>query len=144
MSVKHLDHLNLTVRNFDESVEWYGRIFGFEKVEEDFQDGVHWGVIRSGDALLCIYEYPTPEHLDRFAARDRGLHSLNHFALRITDADEWLATARREKLKINYGGEVEWPNSRAWYVNDPTGWEIEVVHWKNDEVKFAPLAKAER
>jgi catechol 2,3-dioxygenase-like lactoylglutathione lyase family enzyme len=28
-----LDHLNLTVRNLEESIAWYGRVFGFKKVE---------------------------------------------------------------------------------------------------------------
>ena len=63
MQVKHLDHVNLTVRSFDETVDWYRRIFGFEIVEEEVEDGVRWGVIRSGDAMLCIYEHPGREFL---------------------------------------------------------------------------------
>lgn len=139
MSVKQLDHLNLTVRNFDESVDWYGRIFGFEKVEEDVQDGVRWGVLRAGEALLCIYEYPDLEHIDRFESRKNGQHGINHFALRITDAQDWISTVEREGVTINYSGEIDWPHSRSWYVNDPTGWEIEVVCWKEDRVQFEPL-----
>ncbi len=30
MNLKNIDHLNLTVANFDETVAWYGRVFGFE------------------------------------------------------------------------------------------------------------------
>jgi catechol 2,3-dioxygenase-like lactoylglutathione lyase family enzyme len=139
MPVKHLDHLNLTVRDFDESVDWYRRVFGFEKVEESVQDGIRWGVVRSGEALLCLYEHPELEHVDRFELRKRGLHGVNHFALRIGDEKEWLATVARENVEVNYGGEVHWPHSRSWYVNDPTGWEIEVVRWQGDTVRFEPM-----
>jgi hypothetical protein len=34
---------------------------------------------------LCIYEDPNREHLDRFELKDRGLHGMAHFGLRITD-----------------------------------------------------------
>ena len=142
MKTKHLDHLNLSVRSFDETADWYGRIFGFEIVEEEVSEGVRWGVLRSGDALLCIYEHSAREFLDRFQLREREFHGLAHFALRITDSDEWLAIAKREELAISYGGEVTWPHSRSWYVRDPTGYEIEVVHWQNDRVVFESRAKA--
>ncbi len=142
MRVRQLDHVNLTVRDFDESVAWYGRVFAFEKVEEGVQDGTRWGVIRGGDAMLCIYEYAEREHLDRDASKGRGLHGLSHFALRIDDADEWLATAARENIEIKYGGVIEWPHSRSWYIDDPTGWEIEVVHWNDGTIRFEPLPEA--
>ncbi|MFI5403950.1 MAG: VOC family protein, partial [Planctomycetota bacterium] len=57
MTVTRLDHLNLTVRDFDETASWYGRVFGFEVVEKETDaQGRPWGVLRAGDALLCIYE----------------------------------------------------------------------------------------
>lgn len=142
MQVKHLDHVNLSVRDFQESVDWYGRVFGFELVEDEVTDGVRWGVLRSGDALLCIYEHADFEFLDRFERADRKLHGFSHFALRIQDAREWLEIARKENLTINYGGEITWPHSRSWYIADPTGWEIEVVRWDEDRVMFAPLEKS--
>ena len=32
---------------------------------------------------------------------------------------------------------------RSWYIADPTGYEIEVVRWEKDEVRFRPLANAD-
>jgi len=119
MTIRNLDHVNMTVRDFDETVDWYRRVFGFELVE----DKVH----------------PQREHLDRFELGDRDLHGMAHFGLRITDADEWLETVEREKVRILYDGEITWPHSRSWYVNDPTGYEIEVVLWSDDEIDFEPL-----
>lgn len=136
MRVRHLDHLNMTVRDFDQTVEWYGRVFGFELVEEEVTEGVRWGVIRSGEALLCVYEDLNREHLDRFELRDRGLHGMAHFGLRITDEDEWLEVVDREQIEVLYGGTVEWPHSRSWYLKDPTGYEIEVALWHEDQIAF--------
>ena len=136
MKVKHLDHLNLSVRDLDESVAWYGRVFGFELVEEDVQQGVRWGVIRSGEAMLCIYEHPERKPQNRWTLADEGRHGVAHFALRIADADEWVSIARREGLRFHYGGEVTWPHSRSWYIEDPTGYEIEVVRWNEGASDF--------
>ena len=33
--LKHLDHLNLTIKNLDEIVGWYARGFSFEVVDGD-------------------------------------------------------------------------------------------------------------
>jgi len=133
MRVKHLDHLNLTVRDFDETADWYNRVFGFEIVEDKVDDeGVRWGVLRGGEALLCIYEHPDLE----FQRRPKGLHLMAHFGLRITDREEWERTLERERLELDWGGITRWPHSYAWYVNDPTGWQIEVALWDDDTVAF--------
>ena len=136
MQVRHLDHVNMTVRDFDETVAWYGRVFGFELVEDKVTERVRWGVIRSGEAMLCIYEHSDREHLDRFDLRDQSLHGMAHFGLRIDDAEGWLETVEREKIEILYDGEIRWPHSRSWYIHDPTGYEIEVVLWAGDTITF--------
>ena len=136
MRVKQLDHINLTVGSLDETIDWYGRVFGFEVVERDVSPDGPWAVIKGGEALLCIYEYPEHEHLDRFRRGDRGLHGVNHFSFRIDDEAEWQATVEREGLTLGYGGVVPWPHSKAWYVTDPTGYEIEVALWDGDRIAF--------
>lgn len=134
--VKHLDHLNLSVRDLDESADWYGRVFGFRQVERDVSNGVDYAILRGGDAMLCIYQRPELAHLDRHARARAGFHGLNHFALRITDREAWRQTVEREQLELHYGGEVNWTHSTAWYVKDPTGYEIEVALWEGDEIHF--------
>ncbi len=136
MTIKQLDHLNLTVGNFKETVAWYARVFGFELVEEGVQDGHPWGVIKGGEALLCIYENPALDHKDRFDRARAGLHGLNHFALRIEDLGAWEAVIDQEKVDVKYGGRIDWPHSYAWYVDDPTGYEIEVAYWTDGQPTF--------
>ncbi len=44
-----------------------------------------------------------------------------------------LKTVKAENLDTYYW---RYPHSESWYVNDPTGWEIEVALWDNDQVRF--------
>ena len=140
MKTANIDHLNLSVRDFDETVAWYGRVFGFELVEESTQpDGTHFGVLRSESAMLCIYEHADLEYVHCDKLRARGMHAICHFALRIPAAEraDWEATVKRENLQLDFGGAIAYDHSTSWYVKDPTGWSIEVVLWHEDEPAFS-------
>ncbi|MBK8206867.1 MAG: VOC family protein [Planctomycetes bacterium] len=136
-AVKHLDHLNLSVRNFDQSADWYRRVFGFEVVEKGVYQGQPWGVLKGGDAMLCVYEHAELKHEpDADALANAGFHRIAHFGLRITDRAAWEATVKREGLTVHYGGAYEWPHSTSWYIDDPTGYSIEVALWNDDTPNF--------
>lgn len=144
MQTVTLDHLNLSVRDLDESVSWYGRVFDFAPVESGTWDGVRWIILRSGggrgDALLCLYHHPDYAFLDNDDLRRRRLHGIRHPGFRIADEARWLETVRREGLETE---EIVYPHSRSWYVYDPTGYEIEVAHWTGDRIVFAASLKEE-
>lgn len=123
MSVR-LDHVNITVRNLEESIEWYGQIFGFKKVEGGInQFGRKWAVVALEDSMVAMSEHKDREDGDKI---DEKRHAIYHFGLRVPNAPEWRAKVKDKKLKLYYGGEVEYPYSRSWYVHDPSGHEIEV------------------
>lgn len=136
MKVKQLDHLNLSVINFERSAEWYKRVLGFEIVEQGIQDGQPWGVIKNGDAMLCIYQHPEWGPHDKHAIGDAGFQRVAHFALRITDRAEWEEVMKRENPKLYYGGEINWNHSTAWYIKDPNGYEIEIALWEKTGPAF--------
>ncbi|MEM7248359.1 MAG: VOC family protein [Acidobacteriota bacterium] len=138
-NVKHLDHLNLTVENLDETIDWYRRVFGFELVERAVRDGEPWGVLRSGEAMLCVYENPGRHVTERTERGRLCIHAVSHFALRITDREAWEETVQREELETFYDSPVDYPHSRSWYVYDPSGYEIEVASWNDDVVRFEEL-----
>lgn len=137
-----LDHLNLTVRDLSAALDWYRRLFGFERQESGVKDGVPWAIVQAGGALLCLYEHPEREFVDHHELGRRGLHGLNHFGLRIEDRAAWEATIEREGLELLYGGVVAWPHSDAWYLLDPTGYEIEVALWHEGRPAFRDSAAA--
>ena len=126
-----LDHVNFTVNNFNASVDWYKRVFHFDLVEEGVNKiGKKWGILRNGNNMLAISEYP-----DRKVNECENYHRMNHFGIRLVDTQEWEETLKREKVQIGYGI-ITYPNSKSWYVLDPTGNEIEVSIWKDNTVRF--------
>jgi len=90
---------------------------------------VRWGVLLCGEAMLCIYEKPEAEFIDRLEASKRGLHYISHVGVRIENQTAWEETIEREGVEILYGGAIQMPHGVSWYVSDPTGWEIEVALW---------------
>ena len=139
MKIKHLDHLNMTVSNLSESIDWYRNVFGFEKVEHGVRNGTPWAIVKSGEALLCMYEDSSRQPPQQFLKRGGDTHTIYHFGLRITDRDAWLAKIEKYNLELEYGGEADYPHSKSWYVFDPTGYGIEVALWNDDTIAFDPL-----
>jgi len=68
--------------------------------------------------------------------KGKGFHYLAHYGLRITDKEAWEEIIKIDNLKILYDGVIQWPHSLAWYIKDPTGWEIEVLYWKDNTIQF--------
>lgn len=142
MKVRNMDHLNLTVRDLEESIAWYGEIFGFEVVERGERPTGPWAIIRAGEALLCIYQAPERKPPSRFLRDGGERHVVYHFGLRITGRKAWLEKVEKHQLELEFGGENEYPFSSSWYVVDPTGYSIEVVIWKDDLIRFEPAQAA--
>ena len=126
-----IDHINFSIKNFDESVRWYQDIFNFELVEEGESEGIHWGILKNGENMLALSEYPGKDLI-----RSNDIHKIYHFGIRLVDRMEWEETINKHMLKTFYGSPIDHPHSTSWYIQDPTGHEIEVSIWDNDEVRF--------
>jgi catechol 2,3-dioxygenase-like lactoylglutathione lyase family enzyme len=137
MKIKNIDHLNLTVRDLEESVTWYGNLFGFEVVERGVRpDDVPWAIVRVNDTMLCLYERPEMKASYDWQDKSISRHRINHFAFRIEDPAAWRKLIEYHKIPLKYGGEDRFPHSTSWYILDPSGHEIEVVFWDEDQVRF--------
>lgn len=131
-SIAKLDHINFTVNNLQESITWYQKVFHFELVESGRSaKGKRWGILKSGDSMLAITEYP-----EKKVYEGEEFHQSYHFGLRLDDAKEWQEKIDKYQLKTYYMSPVKYPHSTSWYVKDPTGNEIEVAIWKNNEIRF--------
>ncbi len=134
MTVK-LDHINLTVTNLKESIAWYGKIFGFKLVESGTTpQGVQWGIVAFNDSMICMTEYSDRIEADKF--EDNSVHQIYHFGIRVSDIEKWQRTIQEHKLKLYYGGQIQYPSSKSWYVHDPSGHTIEVSHTTQDRLQF--------
>lgn len=134
MKIK-LDHVNLTVRDINESIDWYGRIFGFEPVERGVnQNGRPWAIVAHDDSMICMTEYRERQSAARQGEID--FHQFYHFGIRVSDESEWRAKVEKFAVKVRYGGAYEYPHSLSWYVEDPNGHEIEVSYAGGERLRF--------
>jgi len=113
-----IDHVNMKVKNLDESVKFYTNLFGFEIKQEENPNKaeVPSKIIGNNSIKLCLYEIPemSPEG------------GIAHFGFHIANFDEVIAKCQDMRVKILYGGEVDWEKSKSVYVVDPSGYEIEL------------------
>jgi catechol 2,3-dioxygenase-like lactoylglutathione lyase family enzyme len=134
MKIK-LDHVNLTVQNIQESVDWYAKIFGFKLAESGIGTrGQPWAIVASDDSMIVMNEYKNKAKADQESEVD--FHKIYHFGIRVSDLATWENIVKENNLDLYYGGVVNYPFSRSWYVHDPSGHEIEVSHTDGPELRF--------
>ena len=126
MNIK-LDHINLTVRNINESMEWYKNLFGMEFKEGDLKDPKGpWAIIGKDDTMICMYESPNLKPFSKEEVPD--IHKIFHFGVRISDKAEWEKIVKENNIFVYYGGAYVYPRSLSWYIADPSGHKIEVSY----------------
>jgi catechol-2,3-dioxygenase len=135
-----LDHINLSVANLQASIEWYKKVFGFELVESgNTPRGTPWGIVAFNDSMICMTEYPAKILADQY--QDPSIHRIDHFGIRVSDLERWKQILQEYQLKLYYRGMVEYPDSRSWYVHDPSGHEIEVSYSAYEKLPFSSMEK---
>ncbi len=126
-----IDHINMQVKNLQESSAFYAKFFGLEVKESGVgMRGNPYQIVGKNDFALCMYEHPSLN-------REKISNSpFDHFGIRINDQEKFLKLVETEKIKINYGGVVEYNASNSWYIEDPNGYEIEVSFAKEQGIAF--------
>jgi catechol 2,3-dioxygenase-like lactoylglutathione lyase family enzyme len=108
-----LDHVNMTVRDLEESVNFYGELLGF--VEKKDQAEQASKIIGNDNIKLCLYEDPDLE----IGA------GLNHFGFHIENFEEIVEKCESMGISMPYGV-VNWEKSRSVYIVDPNRYEVEL------------------
>lgn len=134
MTIK-LDHINLTVVHLKESIEWYKKIFGFKLVESGTTlQEVPWAIVSLDDSMICMSEYGNRALADTF--EDKTAHCIDHFGIRINNIEKWEHIIQENSLRLGYGGQIQYPYSKSWYVYDPSGHKIEVSYTLKKHLQF--------
>jgi len=93
-----IDHVNMKVKNLDESVKFYTNLFGFEIKQEENPNKaeVPSKIIGNNSIKLCLYEVPemSPEG------------GIAHFGFHIANFDEVISKCQDMGVKILYGGKL--------------------------------------
>ena len=119
LNAKSIDHINMNVRNLDESVTFYKNLFGFEiKKEENApnKSDAPSKIIGNDSIKLCLYEVPDMSPKGGIA----------HFGFNIENFDDILEKCREFNVQVLYGGPIDWEKSRSIYIADPSGYELEL------------------
>lgn len=111
-----IDHVNLQVKNLAVSIEFWHKLLGFEVLEE-FPE-VNGAIIGRKEAKLAIYE--------NTALEDVQSQGFSHVGFCIEDINEAKMFCEQNDIPILYGGTVSWPKSKSLYIQDPSGYEVEL------------------
>jgi catechol 2,3-dioxygenase-like lactoylglutathione lyase family enzyme len=117
LRVNAIDHINMSVKDLQASVQFYKDVFGFEIKEDQSKDNSY--IIGNENVKLCMYE-------DKELKMKEGL---NHFGFYIENFDEIVAKCKEMNIPVSYGGAIEWRNashSKSIYITDPSGYVIEL------------------
>ncbi len=118
LKAKMIDHVNMKVKNLDESVEFYKNLFGFVIKQEENQNKIDAPskIIGNDSIKLCLYEVPdmSPEG------------GIAHFGFNVENFDEVISKCEELGVKILYDGVINWEKSKSVYVVDPSGYELEL------------------
>ena len=114
LNATSLDHINMTVKNLDESVKFYKNLFGFEIKKDQPEDKSK--IIGNDTIKLCLYESPE--------MKPEG--AIAHFGFHVKNFDEIMDVCKSLGVKIYYDGPVKFEKSRSIYISDPSGYDIEL------------------
>ena len=118
-----MDHLNLRVKNIQETVNFYNKVFNFEIKEEGFSQmsGKKFAIIgESNKGMLCIYEDPD---------FDNKNSNIGHIGFNVEYKEGMIEYLKQNSIQINYyqeSGIVEYSESSSIYIQDPNGYELEL------------------
>ena len=114
-----IDHINMKVKNLEQSVKFYKDLFGFEvKVEDNFPNKlkVPSKIIGNNSVILCLYEVPdmSPEG------------GIVHFGFHVENFEQISDKCKELDVEILYGGAVTFDKSKSFYIKDLNGYVIEL------------------
>ena len=113
-----IDHVNMKVKDLEQSVKFYKNLFGFEIKQEENTNklDVPSKIIGNDTIKLCLYEVHnmSPEG------------GIAHFGFNIANFNQIIEKCKELSVEILYGGIVDWEKSKSIYIVDPSGYELEL------------------
>ena len=114
-----IDHINMNVKNLDESIAFYKNLFGFEIRKDDNSQNkldAPSKIIGNDSIKLCLYEVSDMSPKGGIA----------HFGFSIENFDDILQKCREFDVQVLYDGPIDWEKSSSIYIVDPSGYELEL------------------
>lgn len=109
-----IDHINMEVKDLEQSVAFYKNLFGFEIKKEQPEEKSK--IIGNDNIKLCLYE--------NTEMKPEG--AIAHFGFHVKNFNDIIKTCDSLGVKIHYDGPVQFEKSRSIYISDPNGYDIEL------------------
>jgi catechol 2,3-dioxygenase-like lactoylglutathione lyase family enzyme len=127
--VKHIDHVELLVRDIAKTEAWYRKVLGLKRIQAWDPEPV---MIGAGNTMLALFTSPRPKQ--RLTGRKRDGHRVSYGYLRVaflTDTKGFEQAQRRlRKLGIRFRGPVDHETTFSIYFQDLNGLPLEITHPK--------------
>ena len=120
-----IDHVALSVRDIERSVQWYIDVLGFEKRHQGMWDGVPT-FIGKGNTALALFPVRQTENQ---MAPCRAAITMLHLAFRTKRADFLKAQKELEQRGIKFHFQ-DHEISHSIYFRDPDGHELEITTYE--------------
>ena len=121
MATYELHHLHHETADVDSTVAFYQTNFAAELIERTERDGVQWGTVRVGGALINVTNRGV------FNVGLGVYNGLDHFALRTTDLDATVALLKANGVNFFLEPMTPKPGVRIAFVSGPDNVKIELL-----------------
>jgi lactoylglutathione lyase len=109
-----IDHVNLQVNDIEVSCKFWDELMGFTELEDAPE--YKGKIIGNKQVKLALYENKN------LKVNEIGF---SHICFHIENFNEIEAKCKKMNLHLLYEGIVQWPHSRSFYINDPSGYKVE-------------------
>ncbi len=114
------DHIHFTVKDLDETIEFYRRL-GFTRVER-MEHGRESAQLKTPDGELTV---------DLHLAKATDNPGYNHFAMTVDDLDRVVEELRGQDMAVDGTVYVQATRRRIATLRDPSGFLIQLVEREN-------------
>ena len=124
MDLQSIDHVAVSVRDVDESAQWYCEVLGFERQHDHVWHGFPV-FVGKGDAAVALFPLRDGENPKRATAGARVLH----FAFRANRSNFLAAQQELKDREIPFDFQ-DHHISHSIYFADPDGHKIEITTYE--------------
>lgn len=133
IQLRGIDHIQMEVRDLEESLTFYRDLFGFTERQRGLRLGKRWVIVGVDRTFLSLHE-------DRAKARNASAGiRLTHFGLVTTDFMAARARLAAHGARLDPPEAViEYEGSRSFYFFDPSGHKVEISEVWGGSLDGAP------
>ena len=115
-------HIGLVVKDVEQSAEFYCKVLGCTKVDEQVDDRLKIWVLRAGNQLIELLQYLKVDQ------GERGAGAIDHICFQVDDMDDAVAKLRAAGVKLLFDAPRLFGNGRKiFFFAGPDGERLEFL-----------------